>query len=119
MPSSLVVVQFRGLSPSPALEALARTQAAKLEKFCSRITACRVHIESSHQHTHPIREFLVGIEIAVPGHPQVVSHASNPDAHACVREAFHQAQRQLQDMQGRAAQTHGDTVGELLVSDPD
>jgi hypothetical protein len=42
-------VSFHGVPSSPAVETYVRARAAKLERHCARITACRVVIEAPHR----------------------------------------------------------------------
>ena len=50
-----------------------------------------------HKHNHQGREFVVRLDIKVPGGELVVNHEHNADAHVAVRDAFDAAKRKLQD----------------------
>ncbi len=106
-----VEVTFRGMQPSPMLEALVRKHAHTLDKFDNRITSCRVVVEQPHQHHRKGRHLSVHIDLTVPGGEIVVNrdpprHDASIDPHVAVREAFHAARRQLQDSQGRHREAH-------------
>jgi hypothetical protein len=104
--SAPVYVTFRHMGRRPELEAYAREQAARLERFYGRIVACRVLVE-------PVDAGVLraSLEIAMPGEQLVVSHTSEPPRvfapatappgayrwlHA-LHEAFEVASRSLQE----------------------
>jgi len=112
-------ITFRNMDPSPGLEAAVLKEAARLERYFSRIMSCRVALEG------PKREeygglYRVRIDLGVPGEELLVEH--NPSLHAtlasqetvhetkqsephrerrdpkvAIREAFHEMRRRLQD----------------------
>jgi hypothetical protein len=103
--SAPVYVAFRHMARRPELEAYAREQAARLERFYGRIVACRVVVE-------PVDPGVLraSLEVTVPGERLVVSHTSEPPRmtttatappagvrwlHA-LHEAFRAADRSLQ-----------------------
>lgn len=95
-------VDFRGLGVRPALERHLRTRVAKLERFFSGITGCRVVIEAPHRHQRRGRLYHVAIEVDVPGRHLVIgrnrrSDAAHADLRAAVRDAFDGAVRVLED----------------------
>src|SRR5687768_9957382 len=67
-------ITFRNMTPSRAIEEHLRERAAKLGKFCGRITSCRVIVEAPHRHSQKGKEFEVSIEISVPGRDIVINH---------------------------------------------
>jgi cold shock CspA family protein/ribosome-associated translation inhibitor RaiA len=114
------VVSFRGLDPSPSLEAYIRGRIEKLETYYGGIIGCRVLVELSHRHHETGNRYHVRIDITVPGEELVVVHAASLHAAAqdadapkisraaetdpgrkharvAVREAFDVARRRLQD----------------------
>lgn len=102
MPSIPLEISFRNLDPSAALEARIRERAAKLEKFCDRITRCRVMVEAPHKHHHKGKLYHVRIDVTVPGREIVVQrdpgdHEAHEDAYVAVRDAFNAVARQLED----------------------
>ncbi|MHB8874339.1 MAG: cold shock domain-containing protein [Myxococcaceae bacterium] len=95
-------VTYRGLKPSPALDAVIRQGADKLEEFFDRIISCRVAVEQPHRHHHLGRHYRVRIIISVPNEEIVVGrdpseHAVHEDPLLAVDEAFREAGRRLQD----------------------
>jgi ribosomal subunit interface protein len=97
-----VLVTFRNIPHSDALEAYVRQRAAKLETYSNRIVACRASIETPHKHHKTGRHIRVRIQLAVPGGEVVASHTpdedpTNEDAYAAVDEAFDRLARKLED----------------------
>ena len=106
--SAPVYVAFRHMARRPELEAYARDQAARLERFYGRIVACRVVVE-------PVDPGVLraSLEIAVPGERLVVSHTSEAPRLAAtalpagfrwlhaLHQAFEAADRCLQEYAGR------------------
>src|SRR6476620_11336740 len=45
-------ISFPNMDPSPAIEAVVREKAAKLDRFFERIVSCDVTIEAPHRHRH-------------------------------------------------------------------
>lgn len=90
-------ITFRDIAHSEALEADIREKAAKLETFYPHMTGCRVVVEMPHKHTHQGKQFVVKVDITVPGGEVVVKHEHHEDAHVAVRDAFDAAKRKLQD----------------------
>jgi ribosomal subunit interface protein len=87
---------------SEALEACIREHAAKLQRFHSRITSCRVVVEEPARHHRTGREFEVHVEVRVPGHAEIVAtRNADADAYVALKEAFDAVTRQLET----AAQT--------------
>src|SRR5690606_31957611 len=60
-------ITFQGLDPSPALEERIRRKAAKLERFCDRITSCHVVVERPPAHKQHGGTYHVRIHLEVPG----------------------------------------------------
>ena len=90
-------ITFRHFPTSDALEARIREKAAKLEQFFPHITSCRVVVEEQRLHQHQGRLFNVRIDLHIPGHELVVNAEHNEDAFVAVRDAFGDAQRQLEE----------------------
>lgn len=106
-----VQITFHGMDPDPKIEDLVRKHSASLDRFDDRITACRVAIERPHRHHHSGGHVHVRIDVIVPGGEIVVNrdpaeHAASVDAGVAVREAFHAARRQLQDLVRRRREVH-------------
>ena len=96
-------VAFKGMEPSPALEARIREKAMRLERFAPDITRCRVTVEAPHRHHRHGRLFEVHVEVTA-ARGEAVATRSRPDdhthedAHAAVRDAFDAAVRRLEDL---------------------
>jgi cold shock CspA family protein len=117
-----VQVTFRGLAPSPTLEAVVRERVAWLEQFYRGIVRCHVVVEIRHSRRHHGRHVKTRIELTASGtDPIVVSH--EPSLHGrlkdlgetthhkdadidsvhryasvAIREAFDDARRRLEDV---------------------
>jgi len=90
-------ISFHDMPVSPALEALIREKAAKLEQFHPNMTACRVVVDKPHNHSQQGEQFSVTVDVTVPGANLVVNHVRNEDANVAVRDAFLAARRQVED----------------------
>lgn len=96
-----VQITFRGVDPSPTLEAKIREQAEKLESFFDPITSCRVVVEARHHHRKG-NLYHVRVDVTVPDAEIVASrdpkeHHAHEDAYVAARDAFHAVQRRLED----------------------
>ena len=85
-------IHFQGIDASPALEASIREKSNKLEQFHPNVTSCRVH-----NHKQQGEEFLVSIDVSVPGGNIVANQARRQDVHVALRDAFFAARRQLDE----------------------
>jgi len=95
-------INFRNMSPSPAIEAVIREKAAKLERFHDRIMSCTVTVIAPHRHHHKGKLFQVHIDLTVPNGEIVVSRDNHEDhahedVYVAIRDAFDAARRQLED----------------------
>lgn len=95
-------VTFRNIGHSDAIEAKVRERAARLERFYSHITGCRVVIEELHQHHRKGNHFHVRVEVAVPGADLVANREPDEahrytDVYIAIRDAFDAVGRQLED----------------------
>jgi cold shock CspA family protein len=118
------IITFRGIEPSPVLEAEIVARIEHLETYLSPIMACRVLVEFAERHHEMGNRFHVRIDLTVPGQEIVVAHeaslhATEQDVDAAkatkqdeldperkhavvaVREAFDIARRRLQDVARR------------------
>lgn len=96
------IVSFKGMKPSPAVEADIRERVEHLEQFHDRMVACRVVVEAPHRHQHKGKLYHVHIDISVPGSEIVVTREAglnhaHEDVFVALRDAFSAAQRQLED----------------------
>ncbi len=90
-------IHFHGIDTSPALEASIREKSNKLEQFHPNVTSCRVVVQRPHNHKQQGEEFLVSIDVAVPGGNIVANQARRQDVHVALRDAFFAARRQLDE----------------------
>lgn len=97
-----VRITFRGMEPSPAVEARVRQHVDWLERFHQRVTGCHVIIESPPTHRRKGAPFEVKIELTAPGgrisvRSERAEHAAYADVYVALRDAFDAARRLLQD----------------------
>lgn len=90
-------IHFHGVDASPALEASIREKSNKLEQFHPNVTSCRVVVQRPHNHKQQGEEFLVSIDVSVPGGNIVANQARRQDVHVALRDAFFAARRQLDE----------------------
>ena len=89
-------ITLRNIAKSDAVEAAIRRRATKLNRYHRRIVSCRVVVEIPSRHKHQGKEFVVRLDIKVPGCEIVVTHDHNVDLYAALHEAFDAAQRRLE-----------------------
>ena len=92
-----VQITVRDMAHSEALDEHISAKAAKLEQYFSPITSCRVVIEAPHKHSHQGRQYVVRLDITVPGQEIVVNHEHDEDVFVALRDAFDAAKRRLED----------------------
>jgi ribosomal subunit interface protein len=95
-------ISFRNMDPSPAVEAIVREKAAKLDRFFERIVSCDVTIEAPHRHHHKGKRYKVRIDVGMPGNDVHVNqegpkNQAHDDVYVAIRDAFDAAVRQLED----------------------
>jgi ribosomal subunit interface protein len=105
-----VLITFRHMQPSHAIEDAIRELAAKLDRFHPRITSCRVAVEAARHRHMKSSVFHVRVDVTVPGSELVaVSDTSAPsphqDVYLALSDAFHEMRRQLED---HASRVRGD-----------
>ena len=89
-------ITLRNIAKSEAVEAAIRKAVDKLDRYHRRIVSCRVVIEIPSRHKQQGKEFVVRLDIKVPGNEIVVTHDHHEDLYAALHEAFHAAQRRLE-----------------------
>jgi len=106
-----VLITYRGLEPSEALNELIREEAAKLSKFFDGIVSCRVLVErqAGHHHISPLH---VRVNLVVPGADLAIvtepgtrtqppgDEAARPPAWT-IRDTFRRARRRVRDYAAR------------------
>lgn len=102
-------IAFHGLDPQPELEEEIRGHVAHMEARSGRqILSCRVSIEALNHRHRTGNPYGVHISFSVPGHDLAVTREphhgkerrAHPDIHTALRDAFHTAERQLQQLKG-------------------
>ena len=89
-------ITLRNIGRSEAVEASIRRRADKLDRFHRRIVRCRVVVEIPSRHRQQGKEFVVRLDIKVPGNEIVITRDHHEDLYAALHEAFHAAQRRLE-----------------------
>lgn len=92
-----IQISLHGIRPSDTLHGAIRERAAKLARFYSHITRCRVVLELASRHKRQGRQFTARIDLKVPGGEIVITHEHDEDIRVALREAFDAAKRQLED----------------------
>lgn len=95
-------ITFRNLKRSEAVGAKVRKYAENLEKYCDRITGCRVMVESTHKHHEHGNHYHVRVDLTVPDRELVASrepdeHHAYTDVYVAIRDAFDTMRGQLED----------------------
>ncbi len=89
-------ITLRNIAKSKTVEAAIRKRAAKLDRFHRRIVSCRVVVEIPSRHKQQGKEFVVRLDIKIPGSEIVITHDHHVDLYAALNEAFHAARRRLE-----------------------
>lgn len=90
-------ITLRGIGQSAAVEAAIREKAAKLDQFHPRIMSCAVVVDVPGRHQHKGKEFVVHIDLKIPGEEIAVNRHHDEDIHVALRDAFDAARRQLEE----------------------
>jgi len=99
-----LMMTFRNVQKSAAIEALVRRRAAKLERVCPYLVSCRISVEKPQAHQKSGNPFRVRVDITVPPEHELVTirNAGEGDLHerlpTVVRRAFDATQRQLKKL---------------------
>ena len=95
-------VLFLGLEPSPAVEAVARAKAAKLDQYGGDLMSCRVTIELAHKHKHQGHPYAVRIDVTMSGKELSIDCVQHEDVYVALRDAFDGMKRQIEESAQRA-----------------
>ncbi len=90
-------ITLRNVDKSEAVEAAIRKKAEKLDRYHKHIVSCRVVVEIPSRHKQQGKEFVVRLDIKVPGSEIVINHDHHKDLYTALQDAFHAAQRRLED----------------------
>jgi len=90
-------ISLHGTGQSDFLYNAIRKRAEKLERFCDRITSCRVVLELDARHKRNGKPLRVRIDLKVPGEEIVITREHDEDVQVALRDAFDAARRRLED----------------------
>ena len=99
--SSDVRITFRHMDHSAALESRVRRLASKLERRSAALQSCSVVVNAPARHGRNGGQYVVRLELKVPGGEIVVNQDDHDDAFVVLQRAFAVAGRQLADYEGR------------------
>lgn len=111
-------ITLRNVAKSEAVETVIRKKAEKLDRYHREIVSCRVVVEIPSRHKHQGKEFVVRLDIKVPGHEIVINHDHHEDLYAALHEAFHAAQRRLEEHDRVIAGRYADHRSKRLDQPP-
>jgi len=125
-----VEITFQHYEPTADIRSAIAKQVERLERFSSRIVACRVVVSGPETRHRSGDLFQVDVRITMPGHKDVIVGKRHGDAaeheHALValRHAFDAAVRQVEDamrdlreeVKQHAAESHG-RVAKLIAGE--
>jgi cold shock CspA family protein/ribosome-associated translation inhibitor RaiA len=102
-------IAFRNMEPSAAIEDEVRDRVEWLDEFCRDIMGCRVVVEVPHRHHQRGNQYLIRIDLTVPGEEIAVTreppeHDAYRDVNVAIRDAFDTARRRLEDYVRRRRQ---------------
>ena len=93
-------IVFHNIEQSTSISDAVNKRISKLQRFCDRILAGRVVLDSPHNNHHKGKVYSVGVEIHTPSkevrvnQEQHDNHA-HEDLYVAIRDAFDAAERQL------------------------
>lgn len=90
-------ISFHGIGHSDALHDTIREKAEKLEHYYAHIASCRVVLELGGRHQRKGKQYIVRIDLKVPGGELAVTREHDEDVQTAIREAFDAARRRLED----------------------
>jgi len=87
-----IQITFRDMSREPTLERLVVRKVTGLERYCQRITGCRILVAAPHRRHRNGRQYQVRVDLTIPGSQLVVRRdAAHNGRHESVRVAIHDA----------------------------
>lgn len=112
-------ITLKDIPHSDAVEKKIMDKVAKLDMFHSRITACRVTIESTQRRQHQGKLFSIRIGVTIPGGEIVINKVEHEDIYVAIRDAFDAAKRKLEEHERRQrgdVKTHEEPpVGHIVM----
>jgi ribosomal subunit interface protein len=103
-------ITLRNIAHSDAVEAAIRKRADKLDRYHKRIVSCRVVVEIPSRHKQQGKEFVVRLDIKVPGSEIAINHDHHQDVYRALQDAFGAARRKLEDHARRHASSVPDAA---------
>ena len=103
-------ITLRNLAHSDAVETAIRKRAEKLDRYHKHIVSCRVVVEIPSRHKQQGKEFVVRLDIKVPGSEIAINHDHHEDVYRAVQDAFLAARRKLEDHARRHVESRPDVV---------
>lgn len=110
-------ITLRNIAHSDAVEAAIRKRADKLDRYHKHIVSCRVVVEIPSRHKQQGKEFVVRLDIKVPGNEIAINHDHHEDVYRALQDAFLAARRKLEDHARRRAGSLADAAD--LAANPD
>lgn len=97
-------VTFRGLAPSPSIVESVWKKARKLGELEPAVRGCHVVIEASSRASHGPQSFKVTVQLngGTAAARREARHASDPNVHVALRDAFRATRRQLESREKHA-----------------
>ena len=92
-----ILIATRNITLAASEEDQIRREATKLETFADRITSCRVMVETPHRRGNEGVQYLVRIDLTMPGRELVVKRQPQAQFRTALQDAFDVAKRQVQD----------------------
>jgi ribosomal subunit interface protein len=111
-------ITLRNIDKSEAVEACIRKKAEKLDRYHRRIISCRVVVEIPSRHKQQGKEFVVRLDIKVPGNEIVITHDHHEDLYVALHDAFLAAQRRLESATPPIARRYAGKSGKRLAEVP-
>jgi len=103
-------ITLRNLAHSDAVETAIRKRAEKLDRYHKHIVSCRVVVEIPSRHKQQGKEFVVRLDIKVPGSEIAINHDHHEDVYRAVQDAFLAARRKLEDHARRHVESRPDVA---------
>ena len=93
-------IVFHNIEQSTSISDAVNKRISKLQRFCDRILAGRVVLDSPHNNHHKGKVYSVGLEIRTPSKEVRVNQEqhdkhAHEDLYVAIRDAFNAAERQL------------------------
>lgn len=106
-------ITVRDMPASAAVESHIREKASKLNRFCDRISSCRIVVDWAQKNKHRGKLYSVRIDVTVPGKELVVTRKHDENLYITIRDAFNAVSRQLEEHSRKRhghVKTHNDVL---------